>query len=426
MKKIIQKKLKILAKLILRKYQPQVIGITGSVGKTGAREAIFYILNQYFSVRTNPKNYNNEFGLPLTIIGSLSPGRSVGGWLKIFVKALLIILIKQKDYPKILILEMGVDRPGDMNYLTSIVRPNVSVVTAISHSHFQYFGSLEKIKKEKQRLVENTKNNGLVVLNYDDQLSREMEAASSSSVLNYGLNKEADLRALDLIFRQEENQEFFGGLHCKINYAGSTVPINLPKIMNEAGLYAVLAAMAVASYFDLNLVKIVSAFKDFSLPAGRMRLLSGINNTYIVDDSYNASPASTILAIKTLARLSVKGKKYLVLGDMLEIGDYSQTGHSLVGQQVVKSRLDYLLTKGQLVSAVNKEALAAGFNVNRSFKFFDFKSIGEFLKNNLKAGDIVLVKGSQGARMEKIVKEIMADKSQAKELLVRQESDWDL
>jgi UDP-N-acetylmuramoyl-tripeptide--D-alanyl-D-alanine ligase len=425
MKKIFQIKLKILAKLILRKYRPKIIAITGSVGKTSTKEAVFHLLNKYFFVRTNPKNYNNEFGLPLTIIGSMAPGKSILAWLKIFKKALVLLLVKDKKYPKILILEMGIDKPGDMKYLTSIARPDISIVTYVGHSHFEFFGSLEKIQQEKQVLVEKTKNNGLVILNYDNNLTRDMIKASSSSSLTYGLEAGANLRIFDLIFRNDNSQEYFGGMHCKLNYLGSTMPIVLLKIVNLAGLYAVLSAIGVGLHFKLNLVEILSSFKDFSLPVGRMQFIQGINNSIIIDDSYNASPESTILSIKTLANLKAKGKKYAILGDMLEIGNYSEKGHSLVGEEIVKGKINYLITKGDLAIEINKSAINYGFNKDKAFHFSDYKEIIDFLKNNIKMGDVVLVKGSQGARMEKVIKEIMADISLAKDLLVRQGSEWE-
>ena len=152
MKKILQLQLKILSRWIINKYKPKVIGITGSVGKTSTKEAIAHILQSKFKVRMTYKNYNNEIGLPLTIIGVKSPGSSLWGWIKVFCSALSLILFK-KNYPEVLVLEMGVDRPGDMAYLLSIVSVDVAVVTGISHSHLEYFGSVVNIKKEKSLVL---------------------------------------------------------------------------------------------------------------------------------------------------------------------------------------------------------------------------------------------------------------------------------
>lgn len=154
MKKIIMKLLAILARMIIKKYNPKVIAVTGSVGKTSSKEMIADVLANKFRVRSSIKNYNNEFGLPLTIIGLESPGKNILAWFKVLWRAKKLILFKDKNYPDVLVLEMGVDREGDMDYLLSIVRPDIGVVTNISHSHLEYFGSLEKIKKEKVKLLQ--------------------------------------------------------------------------------------------------------------------------------------------------------------------------------------------------------------------------------------------------------------------------------
>lgn len=424
MKKIVQQQLKILARLILKKYQPKIIGISGSVGKTSTKEAVAFLLTKKFTVRSTPKNYNNEFGLPLTIIGSLSPGKSLFGWLGVYFKGLSLLLITKK-YPEILVLEMGIDRPGDMLYLTSIAKPDVAIITAVSHSHLEYFGSLGNIQKEKQVLVEQLQPGGLAILNYDQELVRPMAEVSPCRVLTYGLQAGADLQVVDLIFKQDAQAEFFGGINCKLNYQGSVVPMNLTKIINEAGIYSVLAAILTGLHLGFHLVDTTNAWSDFSLPAGRLNLISGIKQTNIIDDTYNSSPESSKLALKTLARLETKqGKKYAVLGDMLEIGSYSEDGHLMIGQLVAELKIDYLLTVGERARDIYRGAIENGFNRDQVWHFPYPEEAGKFLQNRLQPGDLILVKGSQGIRMEKIVKEIMADPQNAPKLLVRQETAW--
>ena len=148
MRRLLRLKLKIWSKLILRRYQPIIIGITGSIGKTSAKDAIVRVLEGKISSRASSKNYNNEIGVPLTIIGVDSPGKNIFGWINVGLKAIKLILKKDEKYPRVLILEMGVDRPGDLNYLTNIAPVNVALVTAVSYSHLEYFGSLNNIKKD--------------------------------------------------------------------------------------------------------------------------------------------------------------------------------------------------------------------------------------------------------------------------------------
>lgn len=270
MKKLLQLKLKMFSRMIIKKYQPVVIGITGSIGKTSTKEAINKVLQQKLRVRTTFKNYNNEIGLPLTIIGRKSPGRSFFGWLGVFLYACYLLIIKNKKYPEVLVLEMGVDHAGDMKYLLEIVPVDIGVVTAVSYSHLEYFGSITNIQKEKQELIENLNPKGLAVLNFDNQYVKEMTEFSKARTLSYGLKEGVNFRAQDIVYNFTKEGYDILGIHFKLNYNGSVVPVYMKNVMAETAIYAALAATAVAQYFDFNLVEIATALSDFSLPKGRM------------------------------------------------------------------------------------------------------------------------------------------------------------
>jgi len=426
-KKILERKLKLLARLILRRYRPTIIGITGSLGKTSAKEAIHQVLSGHLSVRMSQKNYNNEIGLPLTVIGADSAGHSLWGWLAIFFRALLLILIKDKSYPRVLILEMGVDRPGDMAYLTAIAPPTVGLVTAVSYSHLEYFGTVANIKKEKQALIENTDSQGLSILNYDNEATRSMAAASRARVLTYGLQDGADLKAQDIAYNFTKGNYELAGLNFKMNYRGSIVPVFMDHVLSETAIYAALAAGAVGIYFEMNLVDIARALRGFYLPKGRMNILAGIKHSFIIDDTYNSSPEAALAAVDILGRIKTddNAAKYAVLGDMLEIGAYTEEGHRRLGEAVVKSGIRHLIAVGERSRDIIRGATAAGLADDFIFYFDRSEEAGQFLQNRIKAGDVILVKGSQGMRMEKVVKEIMAEPERAGELLVRQGKEWE-
>jgi UDP-N-acetylmuramoyl-tripeptide--D-alanyl-D-alanine ligase len=426
MRKIIQLKLKFFARLILKKYQPVVIAVTGSIGKTSAKEAIYAVLKDKLSVRMSQKNYNNEIGLPLTIIGVESAGRNLASWFKIFVFASRLILFKDKDYPHVLILEMGVDHPGDMAYLTTIAPPTVGLVTSISYSHLEYLGSVDNIKKEKQVLIENLDNKGLAILNHDNDLTKGMAEASRAKVLTYGLQDGANLQAQDIVFNFTKGTYELSGLNFKMNYNGAVVPVFMPEVMTESALYAALAAAAVGIYFDLNLIEIAQALSGFRLPKGRMNILPGIKHTFIIDDTYNSSPESSLAALDVLRRIKIddQASKYAVLGEMLELGSYTEEGHRSVGEKLAKSGIDHLIAVGEKARDIIRGATASGLSDDYIFYFDSAVEAGRFLQNRIKAGDIILVKGSQGSRMEKAVQEIMAEPERASELLVRQGKEW--
>jgi len=421
-KKFLQEILLRLSQAILKKYEPKVIGITGSIGKSSAKEAVFAVLKNRFRVRENIKNYNNEIGLPLTIIGELSPGRSITGWLKVFYKAVRMIIAEQKDYPEILILEMGVDRVGDMSYLVGLAPADIGIVTNVGPVHLEYFKTIEKIAKETAILVSKLKPNGWGILNVDSEKVAEMKNIVKGRFLTYGINREAMVSALEVNLSYQDDDII--GTSFKLGYNGKVVPVLLPGILAEHLVYAALAAAAVGVILEMNLIEIAEALKDFTPPLGRMKLLDGIKNTKIIDDSYNASPESTLAAINVLGEINISGRKFATLGDMLELGDFEKKGHQLVGEAVVLAGIDYLVAVGDRAKIMADAAKRVGIKPENIIEFADSAQAGEWLYGQVKPGDLILVKGSQGMRMERVSKMILAEPKRAKELLVRQDESW--
>lgn len=427
MKKLLELKLKFLAQLVVKKYQPKIIAITGSIGKTSAKEAICCLLSSKFRVRSSIKNYNNELGVPLSILGLESGGKSVWAWGVIIIRALGLYLFRDKDFPEILVLEFGVDHPGDMDYLASIVKPDISLVTAVSYSHLEFFGSVEAISKEKQKLVESTNSQGLAIINYDSPEAKKMASVSKAKVWGYSIKTQSDIRAEDvhLSFKEKENGQPDFGLHFKLAFQGAVVPIFVPNVLSEASVYACLAAAAVGSYLGMNMVEISQAFGKIDMPKGRMKLIKGVKNTWIIDDTYNSSPEAAILALETFAAMPVEGRKFVVLGDMLELGSFSQEAHRMVGERISPKKFDILVTIGERARDIAQAAEEKGFSRDLVWRFDHSEEAGRFLQNQIISGDALLVKASQGVRLEKVVKELMAEPQRAAELLVRQGKEWE-
>jgi len=421
LKKILEKSLFFLAQAILKKYHPKVIGITGSIGKTSTKEAIFTVLKEYFRTRTNIKNYNNEIGLPLTIIGRESPGSDWFGWLKVFWHGIGLLLKEQKNYPEVLVLEMGIDRCGDMEYLTDMAPADIGVETNVSPVHLEYFKTLNKIAEEKSILIKKLNPGGWGVLNADNPLVYAMRNAVRGRFITYGFEREAQVRGLELNLSYKNNS--VSGLSFKISYNGAIVPVFLPNVLAKHLAYSVLGATAVGIALDLNLVEVADTLKYFSSPAGRMKLLAGINNSQLIDDTYNASPEATLAALDTLEEIEIEGKKIAVLGDMLELGDYEIKGHQLVGKRIAEMDLSLLVAVGERSQQIANSALAGGFSGEVKL-FADSLSAGQYLLDKIGGGDLVLLKGSQGMRMERAVKLLLAEPERASELLVRQDANW--
>lgn len=425
-KKILQFKLKIAARLVLRKYNPEVIGITGSVGKTSAKDAIHQVLSSKFNVRKNIKNYNNEIGLPLTILGVESPGKNPFGWAMVSFKLVSLLLKKDKNYPKILVLEMGIDRPGDMEYLCKIVKPKIGVVTNISHSHFQYFNSLVQIQKEKAKLVNQLPKGGWAVLDYDDQKTRSIAGSlSKANIFTYGFDHHVSIQASASAFKYSKNGKL-EGISYNLHHKDSHTPVFIPSIAGYSMIKASLAAASVGVIYGLSSREIAGALKKLIFPPGRTSIIEGVNNLTIIDDTYNASPASTSAIILAMDEIKTKRgtQRWAILGDMLELGSYTEEGHKKIGKAVAASQFTKVIAIGELGYKIGLAAKRAGMKQENIYSFEDSRVACMHVEKLIKPNSLVLVKGSQGARMEHIVKRLMKNPENAKSKLVRQGKSW--
>ena len=419
MRKILQKILKILAKLVLKKYKPVIIAVTGSVGKTSTKEAIYHVLRSHFGekeVRRNQRNYNNEIGVPLTIFGLETAGRSIFLWLIRFIK-MFGMIISKASYPSFLILEMGADRPGDIKYLVDFVHPKVGVITALGEIpvHVEFFENPQQIAKEKRNLITCLKEDEIAILNYDDEGVRQIGEGIRAKVLTYGLKDRADVRATNYDLKIGANGNV-SELNFKLEFKGSTVPAKLINVLGVQHLYSALGAATVGIVFNINLVEIVEALKEFQPLLGRMHLIKGIKNSLIIDDSYNAALLSMEAALDSL-KIFENRRKIVVLGDMLEIGEYAPEAHRRVGRKAA-AIVDLIFTVGPRAKFIAESAIKYGFDEKKIFQFMTSDDVGKIVQEELKEGDIILVKGSRAMKMENIVKEIMSEPEKAKELLV--------
>jgi UDP-N-acetylmuramoyl-tripeptide--D-alanyl-D-alanine ligase len=413
----LEKILQLMAKIVINKYKPKIVGITGSVGKTSAKTAVDLVLSTKFRVRSNQKNYNNEVGIPLTIIGAESGGKSFLKWLGVFLKWIIIIIFPIK-YPEILVLEMGVDRPGDMEYLLSFIPVDVGIITNISGSHLEFFKTLENILEEKGKIIKKLPADGTAILNGDDGKLMAFKNQSSAPVSVFGFSDKAQFKAENISFSEE-----MSGIYFRLNYNGKSVPVRLKHVLADYLVYAALSAVAVGIHFKINLVDIAAALENFSPLPGRMNLIPAIKKSYAIDDSYNASPTSVLAALKILEKISPK-RKLVVLGDMLELGDEEEKGHREVGKKVFEIKADLFFSIGGRMEATVKELRSLGYPEEKIFYFDNPEILGRKLQEEIREGDLILVKGSQGMRMEKVVEEIMAEPQKAGELLCRQDTSW--
>ena len=426
MKIILQQVLKILARVFIARYHPRIVGVTGSVGKTGSRLAIAAVLAERWRVGQAQNNFNNEIGLPLAILGEPDSGyRNLLAWLGILIRAIKHLVIKQKDYPEVLVLEYGVDHPGDMNYLLAIARPEVAVITAISATHLEFFGSVEGVAMEESKLIASLPLQGTAVLNFDFSAVELIKNKTKAKVIGYGEDRSAVVRLIGIDISKLPDSTI-QGVSFRLAVGGSTVPVLIRETVGQPVVSMAAAGAAVGQAMGLSVLEITHGLEKFKPPAGRLRLIKGLTGSLILDDTYNSSPqaAAAALDILKVLPLNVGAKRWAVLGDMLELGADSENLHYEIGRRVADSKVDYLVTVGTASENITKGAQAAGLAYDESWHVTDTREAIKLIQQKVNKGDIILVKGSQGVRCERIVKGIMLEPERAGELLVRQSPPW--
>jgi len=422
LKKIVIWILQMESRLVLKKYKPKIVAITGSVGKTSAKDAIYEVLSTSFLVRKSKKSYNSEIGIPLTILGKDTGWNSVWAWITIIFEGIALLLFKN-HYPKWLILEVGADRPGDIKKVSKWLKPDVVVVTRFGDVpvHVEFFNSPEDVVKEKSYLVSALKKNGVLIINNDDKKTLSMKNKFDGMVMTYGFEKGSAFFASkdNIVYKKEVPS----GVSFKIDYKGKSMPVTISGVLGRQHIYSALAGFSVGAYLDINMVKMAQATEAHVGAPGRMKIIKGIKNTCIIDDTYNASPVAMEAALETLRDVKTAGKKIAVLGEMLELGEYTNEEHKKIGK-IAGEVCDLVLAVGIRSRGLIDGALIGGLNEKNIIEFKDSRKAGKYLEHVLKDRDVVLVKGSQGIRMERTVAEIMAHPQRKAELLVRQEPEW--
>ena len=417
------------ARLALRCYRPHLIGITGNTGKTSAKDAIYAVLAKSFPVRCSAKSFNSEIGVPLSILGRPNAWGRPLGWLKNLIAGLLLSLLR-RDYPTWLILEIGVDRPTDLQRLAKWLELEVAVLTSLPAVpvHLEAFASAEDLIQEKLTLLTMVQTGGVIILNGDDE--RIMAAREKLNgnfkrlhlrVLTYGFKDGNNLQLNNERLYYENNRPV--GLTFKVNYQGHMVPFRLTGLIGRHQLYAPAAALAVGAALNLNLVTMAEALIAYQPPPGRLRLLRGLKDSIILDDTYNASPAAVTEALKTLKEITTTGKKIVVLGEMLELGEKTIDAHQQIGREAALVA-DLIITVGVRAKFIAEAAEQKGIHPDNLKHFAEARAAGQALEHLLAPGDLILVKGSQAVRLERVVEEIMAEPERNGELLCRQEPEW--
>jgi len=410
MKSLIRSLIQWLAIRTVAKYHPRIIGVAGSVGKTSTKEAIAAALQSIpGGIRKTAGSFNAEIGVPVTIlVGGAAPKHSLE-WLVVLCRAIWQLFFRNALYPKTLVIEMGADKPGDLRDLIRVAQPEIGVLTSTAPEHLEFFGDIHGVVAEESLILHLLPESGRGIINVDDERNRELLPDLKMPIISYGWHESALIRAQGMNVTYDERR-LPSGMMVKIAVDGSVIPLAIPGSIGKHQVLPILAALASAQAAGLPLLEAVKNVGSYQAPPGRMRLLSGIRETVLLDDSYNASPEAMIAALETLIDLHVPGRKIAILGQMSELGSSSQDWHKKIGLMLRPKSVSHIITVGEQANIIGQEATTIGFPPQRHVNVPDAESAAMFVRDLLAPGDIVLLKGSRYAnRLERAVRLLLAD-----------------
>ena len=362
--------------LFYRKKMPvKVIGITGTNGKSTTKEMTAAITEKKFKTIKTKGNLNNHIGLPLNIFD-----------------------LSKTD--EIAVMEMGMSAAGEIKRLAEIAKPEIGVVTNISEGHLVHLKTLKKVQAAKGELFDSLSEKETAIVNADDPLVLELAKSVRAKVITYGIYKGADIKAENICPMDRE------GFKLSVNFSGKNIPMCIP-FLGECNIYNALAAIATSWSLGIAPDDIKQGLMVAKLLANRFEV-SEHRGVTIINDSYNANPRSMQEALKILAKYKCKGRRFFIVGEMLELGDLSKPAHKALGVDVAKYSIDYLVTVGDLSSHVAKSAVASGMNKKNTAIASGHECAVAFIKKHSRSGDCLLVKGSRGSKMEEVVRRFVA------------------
>ena len=352
-------------------YDIPVIGITGSVGKTSTKDIIASVMATKHNVLKTEGNYNNEIGLPLTVL-------------------------KLKDH-NALVLEMGMSAFGEISLLTDIAKPTTAVITVIGSSHIGELGSRENILKAKLEIIEGLDKDGALIINNDnDLLNLWNKGNNNHKHITYGIENKSILNAKNIIIREEGSS-----FEIEVNNKNYTVEV---PVAGKHFIYNSLAAIAVGLENNIEMKKIIEGISNFSLTKRRMEIIKNSNDITIINDCYNASYESVKAALEYVSSLK-SNRKIAVLGDVLELGEFSKQMHQKMGEEVVNNNIDILVTVGKEAKIIADTVKDKSENIE-VYSFDENQDASNLLKQIMEENDVILVKASNGMHFEEIVESI--------------------
>lgn len=348
----------------------RVIGVTGTNGKSTTKEMIASVCGTKFKTLKTTGNLNNHIGLPLT-------------------------LLELEPVHKIAVLEMGMSAAGEIARLAEIAEPNIGVITNISEAHLVELKTIKNVQKAKGELFDALNKRGTAIVNADDPLILELAQSVRARKITFGIENPADVRARDIRPRENDGFDF------TVSLPDTSFPVHLPSL-GRCNIYNALAAIATGYSLGLSPEEILAGLDKLRLMSQRGEI-SHHGSLTIINDTYNANPNSMLEAIGILHRYRCPGRKFFVMGDMLELSDSAQTAHALMGEKIAGHAIDYLVTVGSLAAIAGEKARKTGMKENHVITTNSHEEAVDYLADNTRSGDCLIFKGSRGSAMEKVI-----------------------
>lgn len=357
------------AKFYRHTIKTEFIAVTGSNGKTTTKDMAYHILKNFKNVSRSQKSFNNYIGVPLTIFET-NPSH---------------------DY---CVVEMGTNAPGEIRRLSEIISPEFAILTNISHTHLEGLGSIEGVANAKAEFIENMDENGTIITNADDVWCAKIAGRFNGNVISFGFNEDAMVKATK-IKRKDLGFTFL---------VNDRVTVDLP-VLGRHNVYNALAAIAVCNVIGVSLDDISAKLIDFKPPPMRMNK-QVCGDITVINDQYNSNPMSMAAALEEFSQLTTRGRKVLICGDMLELGDDSERFHKEIGEKIAGSNIDVLWTVGINSRFVAEGAIDNGMPGENIISLNTSEDVCPLVASRLKSKDTVLIKGSRGMKFERVSRQI--------------------
>ena len=359
-----------IAELHRDKFDIPVVAVTGSVGKTSTKDMIYEVLSKKYNILKTEGNLNNHIGLPMT-------------------------LLKLNDEHQAAVVEMGMSGLGEISTLSKMAKPHIVIITNVGLAHIGKLGSRQNILKAKMEILDGMDKDGLVVLNGDDGLLFGLKDLLAHKVIFYGLEETVDINGYNTKITEDSHTTF----NIQVINQEYSVMVSVPGLHN---VYNALAAITVGLRFKVPMQDIIDGIKSFKSGKMRMNIVALEKGIKVINDAYNANPNSMEEALRVVKDIS-GARKIAVLGDMLELGEWTRQAHMDIGKSVVSNGINYLVTLGENSKYIAEGAANLGMSQRKISACETIEQVNEYLKSMIRENDIILVKGSRGMKMEGIV-----------------------